>query len=61
MAYVADRKYADQKDIVGNGECVALVKQLTGACASSLWWKGDSVAELIKKGTIAEGTAIATH
>lgn len=60
MAYIADSKYAEQKEVVGNGQCVALVKQLAGARASSLWREGGSVAELVKKGTIAEGTAIAT-
>ena len=61
MPYIAPEGYAEQKDLVGNGQCVTLVKQLAGAPAASLWREGEKVIELIKTAQpIAEGTAIAT-
>ena len=41
MPYIARADYAKQKEIVGNGECVTLLRHLTGARASSLWREGD--------------------
>lgn len=35
MPYIANTDYAKQKEIVGNGECVTLVRHLTGATDSS--------------------------
>ena len=52
--------YAKQKEIVGNGECVTLLRHLAGARASSLWREGDKVPDLLEKGGIAKGTVIAT-
>lgn len=58
MPYIARADYA--KPIVGNGECVTLVRHLAGARASSLWREGDKVPDLLEKGGIAKGTVIAT-
>ena len=60
MPYIARADYAKQKEMVGNGECVTLVKHLAGARASSLWREGDKVPDLLEKGGIAKGTVIAT-
>lgn len=60
MPYIAIADYAKQKEIAGNGECVTLVRNLTGARASSLWREGDKVTDLLEKGSIAKGTLIAT-
>ncbi|WP_256081229.1 BPSL0067 family protein [Massilia sp. YIM B04103] len=61
MAYTATGKFTSQKEVVGNGQCVTLVKKLTGAPASSLWKEGNSIWSLIAAGkTIPSGTAIAT-
>ena len=58
MPYIARADYA--KPIVGNGECVTLVRHLAGARASSLWREGDKVPDLLEKDGIAKGTVIAT-
>ena len=60
MAYIAGAGYEKVKKVVGNGQCVALLKALTGAPALSLWRKGGDVSDLVAKACIAEGTAIAT-
>lgn len=60
MPYIARADYAKQKEIMGNGECVTLVRHLAGARASSLWREGDKVPDLLEKGGIAKGTVIAT-
>ena len=61
MSYVADSKFTGQTEVVGNGQCVTLVKKLTGAPASSRWREGDKVSDLLRAGkTIRKGTAIAT-
>lgn len=60
MPYIAKIGFANTNKIVGNGECVTLVKALTGAPASSLWKEGAKVKELLKNSELAEGTAIAT-
>ena len=60
MPYIAKNGFANTSEAVGNGECVTLVKALTGAPASSLWREGAKVTELLASGDLAEGTAIAT-
>jgi hypothetical protein len=59
MPYTAKEDYAKQRDVVGNGECVTLVKQLAGARQSSLWREGKKVSDLLENGRITEGTVIA--
>ncbi|GJJ02900.1 hypothetical protein RugamoR64_34380 [Duganella rhizosphaerae] len=59
MPYIA-RNYADQKELVGNGQCVTLVKEFSNAPSASLWSEGEKVADLVKSGRIASGTVIAT-
>ncbi|ELX11017.1 hypothetical protein Jab_2c31190 [Janthinobacterium sp. HH01] len=59
MSYIA-RNYADQKDLVGNGQCVTLVKEFSNAPAASLWSEGEKAVDLVKTGRIASGTVIAT-
>ena len=60
MPYIARADYAKQKEMVGNGECVTLVKHLAGARASSLWREGDKVPDLLEKGGMSKGPVIAT-
>lgn len=61
MPYIATGNFTDEKEVIGNGQCVTLVKKLTGAPPSSLWKQGAQVSSLLKDGkTIAPGTAIAT-
>lgn len=61
MPYIAGPKFLEQADVVGNGQCVTLVKKLTGAPASSLWHEGDKISDLLGSGkNIPRGTAIAT-
>jgi hypothetical protein len=61
MPYVAGPKFLEQADVVGNGQCVTLVKKLTGAPASSLWQEGDKIGDIFHAGkSIPRGTAIAT-
>lgn len=61
MAYIARKNYLHSTAVVGNGQCVTLVKELTGASPSSLWREGRNVGDILRKrGEIAEGTAIAT-
>jgi hypothetical protein len=61
MSYIANSGFEDTKEQVGNGQCVTLVKQLTGAPASSLWKQGENVLSLLDTGErIPPGTAIAT-
>lgn len=61
MCYVASCKFEDCTEAVGNGQCVMLVKALTGAPASSLWRQGEKVTDLLAAGKeILPGTAIAT-
>jgi hypothetical protein len=43
----------------GNGQCVTLVKALTGAPASSLWHEGAAITPL-SAASLLPGTAIAT-
>jgi hypothetical protein len=61
MPYVASPKSMEQLEVVGNGQCVTLVKKLTGAPASSLWQEGDKINDILDAGkSIPKGTAIAT-
>ena len=46
MPYIARADYAKQKEMVGNGECVTLVRHLAGARASSLA-KGTVIATFV--------------
>jgi hypothetical protein len=57
MSYIAPRpeSYVDQ--VVGNGQCVAYVKEASRAPASSLWRAGTKVIDTTD---LARGTAIAT-
>lgn len=60
MPYIA-RNYANQKEAVGNGQCVTLVKHFSGAPPSSTWREGPKVMDLLSTpGAIASGTVIAT-
>jgi hypothetical protein len=60
MSYIAKKGYTGTSKTVGNGQCVVLVKALTGAPASSLWREGSKITDLLSSGKLAEGTAIAT-
>lgn len=60
MSYVANPEFPLKSKPFGNGQCVALVKALTGAPASSHWKEGMSLAEALRSGKIQSGTAIAT-
>jgi hypothetical protein len=60
MAYIAKINYSAHKETIGNGQCVALVKELAGAPATVYWREGDKVSDLIKSNRIVEGTVIAT-
>lgn len=61
MPYVAKGNFTEKKDVIGSGQCVALVKELAGAPASSLWREGDKLVDVFKaKKLIPTGTAIAT-
>lgn len=61
MPYTARGKLTDQIKVFGNGQCVALVRALTGAPPSSIWREGDHLVDLLESNTyIAPGTAIAT-
>ncbi|WP_228895632.1 BPSL0067 family protein [Pseudoduganella aquatica] len=61
MPYVASESYSKRTEKVGSGQCVALVKALTGAPATAAWQEGERVEDLLNAGkTIPEGTAIAT-
>ncbi len=60
MAYIAKKGFAATTKTVGNGQCVVLVKALTGAPASSLWREGSKITDILPTGKLAEGTAIAT-
>ena len=42
---------------VGNGQCVALVREVTGLPATAAWRRGESVRDAA---SVAKGTAIAT-
>jgi hypothetical protein len=61
MPYIAqdlEHKLASNgTSMVGNGQCVSLVKAWTGAPASSLWTQG---AKVEGNTMISKGTAIAT-
>ncbi|MGK5033767.1 BPSL0067 family protein [Janthinobacterium sp. LB3P118] len=50
----------DAKPIVGNGECVTLVRHLAGARAASLWREGNNLPDLLEKGGMSKGTVLAT-
>ena len=58
MPYIA-RKYEKQAEVIGNGQCVTLVKQFSDAPAASLWREGDKLTPDSAK-TLAAGTVIAT-
>jgi hypothetical protein len=61
MPYTAQAKFAEQLKAFGNGQCVALVRALTGAPPSSTWREGDRLVDLLEANAlIAPGTAIAT-
>lgn len=61
MPYIAGENYLEQEEVVGNGECVSLVKQLAMAPPSSLWREGEKISGLISSGRLLrEGTVIAT-
>lgn len=61
MPYVAKGNFIERDEVFGNGQCVALVRELTGAPASSTWREGETIVELLERNAyIAPGTAIAT-
>ncbi|WP_082219545.1 BPSL0067 family protein [Massilia sp. NR 4-1] len=61
MPYIAKKNFTEQAQVFGNGQCVALVRELTGAPASSTWREGDKLVDLLEINVpIAPGTAIAT-
>lgn len=59
MPHIA-RDYKNQKELVGNGQCVTLVKAFSDAPAASSWNEGGKVSDLVKAGRISSGTVIAT-
>lgn len=61
MPYTARGKFLKQTLAMGNGQCVALVRELTGAPPSSLWNEGARLVDLLEENAfIQPGTAIAT-
>jgi hypothetical protein len=56
MAYIAANSASYVGKVVGNGQCVAYVKEASGAPATSAWSAGD----VVKTASPATGTAIAT-
>jgi hypothetical protein len=56
--YIA-RGYGKQKDVVGDGHCVTLVKAFSGAPAASLWREGEKLDQTSIM-RLAPGTVIAT-
>ncbi|MGE0222244.1 MAG: BPSL0067 family protein [Acetobacteraceae bacterium] len=56
MSYIATDPDSELGKVVGNGHCVAYVKQVSGAPASSLWKQGEAV----RGNDLPVGTAIAT-
>lgn len=61
MPFIAKGNFTDQANVFGNGQCVALVRTLTGAPASSIWREGEAIVDLLERNAyIAPGTAIAT-
>lgn len=61
MPYNARKNFAERTEVFGNGQCVALVRELTGAPPSSTWRESDRLVDLLESGGyIAPGTAIAT-
>lgn len=53
------RKFDKQVDVVGNGQCVTLVKTFSGAPAASLWREGEKLTRS-SVNTLAAGTVSAT-
>jgi hypothetical protein len=60
MSYVTNAQLSEKSKPFGNGQCVALVRALTGAPPSSLWSEGASLVSALRTGRISKGTAIAT-
>ena len=61
MPYTAKGNFTEHSSALGNGQCVALVRALTGAPAASTWREGESIVDLLERNAyVAPGTAIAT-
>lgn len=58
MSYLA-RDYENEAEVVGNGQCVTLVKHFSKAPAASLWREGDKLTR-DSVATLGAGTVIAT-
>ncbi len=56
MAFIAENPEDYEGNVVGDGQCVAFVKEASGAPQTSLWKEGETV----RGADIAKGTAIAT-
>ncbi len=56
MGYIAENPESELGHVVGDGHCVAFVRQVAGAPASSLWSQGESV----RGSDLPVGTVIAT-
>lgn len=57
MSYVTASPESESGKVVGSGECVAYVRQVTGAPPASMWKRGKKVKDC---SLLSEGTAIAT-
>ncbi|MBU4231811.1 MAG: BPSL0067 family protein [Proteobacteria bacterium] len=56
MAFIASNPEEYKGEVVGDGQCVAFVKEVSGAPQTSLWKEGEKVRDA----NIDTGTAIAT-
>lgn len=56
MAFIASNPEEYKGEVVGDGQCVAFVKEASGAPQTSLWKEGEQV----RGANIDSGTAIAT-
>lgn len=61
MPYTANGRFSEQTGVFGNGQCIALVRALTGVPPSSTWSEGHRVVDLLEANVfIRPGIAIAT-
>jgi len=56
VAFIASNPEEYEGEVVGNGQCVAFIKEASGAPQTSLWREGEKV----RGATLPAGTAIAT-
>ena len=60
MPYIAKSGFSNTTKAVGNGQCVKLVKALTGAPASSLWKEGKPITEALAAGELEHDPELRT-